>query len=178
MTNHVHLLITAASADGLSLLMRDLGRRYVQGYVNPVYQRSGTMWQGRYKSTLVDAQQYFLACCRYIELNPVRAHMVARPEDYVWSSYRYHALGVRDLLVSPHAEYIALGPTPVARQRAYRQLFTGRRDPRELDQIRDTVNRGWPLARESYRDQLEFVLQRAARPPKRGRPAKAELAAN
>jgi putative transposase len=175
MTNHVHLLITAASADGLSLLMRDLGRRYVQGYVNLVYQRSGTMWEGRYKSNLVDAQKYFLTCCRYIELNPVRARMVIRPEDYAWSSYRYHGLGVRDLLVSPHAEYIALGATALARQRAYRQLFTGSLDPHELDEIRDTVNRGWPLARESFREQLEFVLQRPARPPRRGRPAKTDL---
>jgi len=172
MPNHVHLLATPAGPDGLSLLMRDLGRRYVQQYVNPVYQRSGTMWEGRYKSNLVEAQKYLLACCRYIELNPVRARIVGRPEDYAWSSYRYHALGLPDLLVSPHAEYTALGATPLARQRAYHQLFTKRVAHGELDEIRDTVNRGWPLAGENFRTQIEAVLHRAARAPKRGRPPK------
>lgn len=172
MTNHVHLLITPQDPDALSLLMRDLGRRYVQQYVNLVYGRSGTMWQGRYKSSLVDSQQYFLACCRYIELNPVRAHIVPRPEDYAWSSYRYHGVGIDDPLVSPHPEYVSLGAAPLERQRAYRDLFATRLRSEELDEIRDAVNRGWPLARESFSKQIEAALQRAARPPRRGRPPK------
>jgi putative transposase len=166
-------IVTPENPDGLSLLMRDLGRRYVQQYVNLVYRRSGTMWEGRYRSSLVDAPNYFLTCCRYIELNPVRARMVESPEDYAWSSYRYHGLGVDDPLVSPHPEYTALGAAPLGRQRAYRDLFTTRLAIDEVNEIRDTVNRGWPLARESFRNQIEAALQRAARPPRRGRPAKA-----
>jgi putative transposase len=170
MTNHVHLLATPAHPDGLSLVMRDLGRRYVQGYVNVVYHRSGTMWEGRYKSNLVDARKYFLACCRYIELNPVRAHLVTRPEHYAWSSYRYHALGVADGLVSPHSEYIGLGTAAFERQCAYRQLFTEDCARNELHDIRSSIKGGWPLGRESFKRQLERDLQRPARPPKRGRP--------
>ena len=176
MTNHVHLLATPSSADGLSLFMRDLGRRYVQQYVNSVYRRTGTMWEGRYKSNLIDAQRYFLTCSRYIELNPVRAGLVTRPEDYPWSSYRHNGIGVRDPFVSPHDEYIALGATPGERRNAYRHLFTSVLPADELSQIRDTVNRGWPLAGENFGAQVEAALQRCVRPAKRGRPAKPEPA--
>ena len=174
MSNHVHLLLTPEHPNGLSLLMRDLGRRYVQQYINPAYRRSGTLWEGRYKSSLVDTRNYFLTCCRYIELNPVRAGMVPAPQDYPWSSYRHHGFGVNDSLVSPHPEYVALGATPLERQRAYRSLFTIDLSLDELHDIRDTVNRGWPLAREHFADEIEAVLKRAARPPRRGRPARTQ----
>src|SRR5687768_4695644 len=104
MTNHVHLLVTPQGPDAMSLVMRDLGRRYVQ-YINFTYGRSGTLWEGRFKSILVDAQRYFFTCCRYIELNPVRAGMVAHPEEYRWSSHCFNALGHEDHLLSAHHEY-------------------------------------------------------------------------
>lgn len=95
MTNHAHLLMTPTCAVDISRVMQSLGRRYVQ-YVNKTYRRSGTLWESRYKASLVDAENYLLACYRYIELNPVRANMVVHPGDYPWSSYRAHAYGEQD----------------------------------------------------------------------------------
>jgi putative transposase len=171
MSNHVHLLATPNEPEALSLVMRDLGRSYVQ-YVNFTYRRSGTLWEGRFKSTLVDTEAYFLRCCRYIECNPVRARMVARPGDYRWSSYRFHADGIPDKLLSTHDQYKRLGNTSEERQQAYRELFRSELDSSELTEIRDTVNRGWPLGTERFKDQIETALQRVARAPKRGRPAR------
>ena len=92
MTNHVHLLLTPARDDSAALMMKHLGQRYVQ-YVNRTYRRSGTLWEGRFRSCLTQSEDYVLACYRYIELNPVRAGMVLKPQDYRWSSY--HALTIR-----------------------------------------------------------------------------------
>jgi putative transposase len=169
MTNHVHLLTTSKRPEAVSLLMRDLGRRYVQ-YVNFTYQRSGTLWEGRFKSSLVDTQRYFLACCRYIELNPVRARIVNRAQDYRWSSHGFYAWGCADAVLTAHDEYLALGESDAARQRAYRELFCGHGDEKELEEIRNAVHRGWPLGSERFKDQIEKALERATRPPKRGRP--------
>ena len=108
MTNHVHLLATQSSQDAVPRMMQSLGRRYVQ-YFNSTYRRSGTLWEGRYKSSLVQTEQYLLACYRYIELNPVRAGMVNDPAEYSWSSYRCNALGLDASMCSPHGEYLALG---------------------------------------------------------------------
>jgi len=108
MTNHVHLLATPFEALALSRTMQHLGRRYVR-YVNDTYRRSGTLWEDRFKATLVDTELYFLRCCCYIELNPVRAKIVALREDYRWSSHRCHAFGTDDVLVSTHDEYEHLG---------------------------------------------------------------------
>ena len=110
MTNHVHLLMTAAKDDGPSLLMKHLGQRYVQ-YVNRLYGRSGTMWEGRFRSSIVQQRAYLLRCHRCIELNPVRAGMVSHPAEYRWSSYRANAGHTTSSLVTPHAEYLALGNT-------------------------------------------------------------------
>ena len=170
MTNHVHLLATSGQPETMSLVMRDLGRRYVQ-YVNFVYRRSGTLWEGRFKASLVDTEPYFLRCCRYIECNPVRARMVAHPSHYRWSSYRFYAEGSTDRLLTAHEQYERLGRTVVERQQAYRELFRSELDWSELAEIRDTANRGWPLGGERLKDQIEAALQRATRPPKRGRPA-------
>lgn len=170
MTNHVHLLASAERPYDLSRMMQHLGRRFVR-YVNHVYHRSGTLWEGRFKASLVDTETYFLRCCRYIECNPVRAQMVVHPRDYLWSSYRFHAEGVPDKLLSPHEEYERLGGTAEQRQQAYRSLFQSELDLRDLTEIRDTVNRGWPLGRERFKDEIEKSLKCAARPPKRGRPA-------
>jgi putative transposase len=117
MTNHVHLLLTPARADSLPRLMQSLGRRYVR-YVNDAHRRTGTLWEGRYRAAPIDSEAYLLACCRYIELNPMRARMVRSPRDYRWSSYRANALGAADPLVRPHALYLTLGRsggTPIAR---------------------------------------------------------------
>lgn len=116
MTNHVHLLVTPETTDGLSRLMQSLGRHYVRHY-NQRYRRSGTLWEGRFKSCLVQTEDYLLQCYRYIELNPVRAGMVNDPAEYPWSSYRCNALGVESRLLTLHDEYLKLGREPVERQR-------------------------------------------------------------
>ena len=170
MTNHVHLLACAQeSGDGLSRMMQHVGRRFVR-YINDVHERSGTLWEGRYRSGLVDSEQYFMRCCRYIELNPVRAGIVAAPVDYRWSSYRCHAHGAEDPLLSPHDQYQRLGSTPQERQCAYRALFTDALNEDRLSEIRDSVNRGWPLGSDRFKDEIQRSVLREARPPKRGRP--------
>jgi putative transposase len=170
MTNHVHLLACAnATGEGLSRMMQHVGRRFVR-HINRVYSRSGTLWEGRYKAGLVDTEQYFLRCCRYIELNPLRAGMVEAPADYRWSSYRHHAHGIADTLVSLDEQYLRLGRTAQERQHAYRALFTTQLDEQTLGDIRGSVNQGWPLGSERFKDEIERALLRAARPPKRGRP--------
>ena len=108
MTNHVHLLLTPARQDSAALLMKHLGQRYVQ-YINRCYRRSGTLWEGRFRSCLTQSEDYVLACYRYIELNPVRANMVQCPGDYPWSSYRANGDGRANPLLTPHAEYLRLG---------------------------------------------------------------------
>lgn len=174
MTNHVHLLASTERPYGLSRMMQHLGRRFVR-YVNHFHHRSGTLWEGRFKASLVDTETYFLRCCRYIECNPVRARMVVHPRDYRWSSYRFHADGFRDKLLSTHEQYERLGATPDDRQRAYRELFRGELDRSELSEIRDSVNRGWPLGGERFKDEVEKAMKCAARPPKRGRPSRSAM---
>ena len=121
-TNHVHLLTTPADDESLPSMMRYLGSRYVQ-YVNYTYKRSGTLWEGRYKSSLIDSERYLLTCYRYIELNPVRAGMVKGAGDYKWSSYAAHALGQANELIQDHSCYLALGQTEETRRTAYQALF-------------------------------------------------------
>jgi putative transposase len=125
MTNHIHLLATPESENGISKVFQSVGRRYVQ-YFNYTYRRSGTLWEGRYRATVVDSERYLLTLMRYIELNPVRAGMVAHPRDYPWSSYRFNADGASgpnsDWLV-PHPQYRLLGRNQEERRSAYRQLF-------------------------------------------------------
>lgn len=116
MTNHVHVLATPFSPHGVSHLMQDLGRKYVRA-INHIYRRSGTLWEGRYKASLVDSEAYLLACMRYIELNPVRANMVVHPGEYRWSSYAANGQGQADALISPHPLYEQLGHDPLERQR-------------------------------------------------------------
>ena len=122
MTNHVHLLMVPEEQTSIARVMQSVGRRYVR-YVNHVYERTGTLWEGRYKASLVDSERYLLTCYRYIELNPVRAGMVESPEEYKWSSYRAHARGEVNRLVTDAFEYTALGKTDELRQVAYRALF-------------------------------------------------------
>jgi putative transposase len=108
MSNHIHLLLTAARVDGCASLMKSIGQLYAQ-YINRTYERCGNLWQGRFKSCLVQSEQYVLACYRYIELNPVRAGLAARADEYAWSSYGVNAKGHASELVAPHEEYLRLG---------------------------------------------------------------------
>jgi putative transposase len=174
MTNHVHLLASAKRPYGLSLMMQYVGRYFVR-YINRIYRRSGTLWEGRFRASLVDTKTYFLCCCRYIECNPVRARMVTNPVDYPWSSYRYHAFGTHDKLLTTHHQYDRLGTSAEDRQQAYRELFRSELDSGELAEIRNTVNSGWPLGSDRFKDEIENALKCAARPPKRGRPARNAL---
>ena len=174
MTNHVHLLASARQPYALSRMMQHIGRRFVQ-YINHVYRRSGTLWEGRFKASLVDTESYFLRCCRYIECNPVRAGMVVNPADYQWSSYRAHAQDIPDKLISRHEQYERLGKTDGERQLAYRDLFRTELDMSEIGEIRYTVNRGWPLGGDRFKDEIECALKRAARTPKRGSPARSTM---
>jgi putative transposase len=156
MTNHVHLLLSAESAQAVGALMKALGQRYVQ-YVNRTYRRSGTLWEGRFRSCLTQDETYLLACQRYIELNPVRADMVAHPADYRWSSYRANAQGEADGLVRPHPLYAALGADATSRQAAYRELFRYELEPGLVDEIRRATNGNFALG-----DARFSALNRAA----------------
>jgi putative transposase len=167
MSNHVHLLITPVSETGISLVMQSLGRRYVQ-YFNYRYTRTGTMWEGRYKATLLDTEQYLLACHRYIELNPVRAGMVGFPGDYRWSSFRFNALGMPDALITHHEIYQALGSDDVLRQQRYRALFDHCIDPTVIDGIREATNKGWVLGNDRFKEQIGVLLGRQLEPKCRG----------
>lgn len=154
MTNHVHLLITPERKDGIGKTMQALGRYYVQ-YYNYCYQRTGTLWEGRYKATLIDTESYLLTCMRYIELNPVRAGMVSHPSEYPWSSYRCTALGQSDGLVTPHPLYRGLGRSAEVRQAAYRQLFKARIADKTLAEIREATNKARGTGGRSFT--LHFI---------------------
>ena len=170
MTNHVHLLITPVVSNGISKLMQGLGRRYV-GYINHAYQRTGTLWEGRYKASLVAEDNYFLACMRYIELNPVRAGMVEHPGAYRWSSYRYNAYGKRcGLTVTEHNQYRALAGNAVECQHCYRELFRDVIDSDLMHNIRQSLNSCLVLGNERFKDEIEAQLLRKVRPGKSGRP--------
>ena len=173
MTNHVHLLLTPQEVDGASLLMKHLGQRYVQ-YVNRTYRRSGTLWEGRFRSCLAQEEGYVLACQRYIELNPVRAGIVTHPRHYRWSSYRTNAEGKASTLLKPHAQYLALGSTDEARREAYRLLFRSELDPEVIQEIRDATNGNFALGGDRFKKQVEAMLGRRVSRGQRGRPRKSE----
>lgn len=169
MMNHIHLLITPHIPFGISHTMQDLGRKYVR-YVNYVYQRTGTLWEGRYKSSLVDSEAYLLTCMRYIELNPVRAGMVEHPGEYLWSSYACNAQGEPNRLIRPHPLYDALGETAADREYRYREYFRQSMDEPQLHEIRAAVNQELVLGREDFKDQVEKMSARQVRRGVDGRP--------
>jgi putative transposase len=150
MTNHVHVLLTPSSAEACTMVMRDLGRRYVP-YFNRRHDRSGTLWEGRFRSCIVESASYVLACYRYIELNPVRADMVDHPASYPWSSYAANSGARSDPSISPHAQFEALAPSSGKRHAAYRGLFDVEMDEPLLEAIRDATNAGYPLASEDFK---------------------------
>lgn len=169
MTNHVHLLVTPATAGAVSVMMQDIGRRYVR-IVNRAHGRTGTLWEGRFRSNLIDSENYLLACHRYIELNPVRAGIAARPADYRWSSHACYSRGRPDRLLTEHAAYSALGATADDRRKAFLSLFDCAVADDELVRIRSAVNKGWALGTEAFLDRMEAALGESVRPPRRGRP--------
>lgn len=169
MTNHVHLLMTPRRTNAIGKVIQSLGRRYVR-YINATYQRSGTLWEGRYKASVVESETYLLVCSRYIELNPVRSKLVADPADYPWSSYHWHALGKTNPLITDHSAYLALGRTHEERHQAYRGLVRDQVDPARLQEIRESVNQCRVLGSERFKDDIEAVLSRRVRPGKAGRP--------
>jgi putative transposase len=171
MTNHVHLLMTPKAPESCTVLMRDLGQRYVQ-YFNRRYGRTGSLWEGRFRSCLVESARYVLACHRYIELNPVRARLANHPAEYPWSSYKGNAGLGDDLLVSTHPELLALGQTGASRQSAYVALFSEGLDPLAIRSIRDATFTGLPLASEALKRKLALELGRRVEPGRRGRPPK------
>lgn len=170
MTNHVHLLVTPTHEDSLPKTFQSLGRQYVQ-YFNTTHQRTGTLWEGRYRATLIESETYLFTCSRYIELNPVRAEMVRHPRDYRWSSYAYHAAGTSNPLLTPHALYQQLGGTAAERQQAYRDFFRHHLSGETLDAIREATNKAWALGSEKFKDRLAKKLERRVSPLPRGRPA-------
>lgn len=167
MTNYVHLLLTPQYEDGVSRMMQSVGRRYVQ-YVNDQYRRTGTLWEGRFKSALIDTERYLLRCYRYIELNPVRAGMVVHPSDYEWSSYRHHGEGCEDRLIQDHPLYLSLGKSREDRAQAYREFFGQALEDETLEKIREATNTGWVLGNDRFRLEIEETLKRRAAPLRRG----------
>jgi putative transposase len=171
MTNHVHLLLSPGAPGSVGALMKALGQRYVQA-INRRYRRSGTLWEGRFRSCPTHDETYLLTCQRYIELNPVRAAMVAHPADYRRSSYRANAQGEINALVQPHDLYLALGRDAVERQQAYRELFRNQLDPGLIDEIRKATNGNFALGNQRFAEQIADALRRRVVPGKAGRPRK------
>jgi putative transposase len=169
MTNHVHLLLTPEKATGPSLMMKNLGQRYVQ-YINKTYRRTGTLWEGRFKSCLAQEEDYVLVCYRYIEMNPVRAGMVESPGEYPWSSYGCNGLGKSNSILSPHAVYLNMGSDSETRQNRYRGLFESHLPRNTEDRVRNATNGNYVLGNEHFRREIERMLDRRVTPGKPGRP--------
>jgi putative transposase len=171
MTNHTHLLITPGTKRSLPLLMQAMGRGYVQK-LNRRYNRTGTLWQGRYKASLIQDSIYLLTCYRYIELNPVRAGIVRLPGDYRYSSYCHNATGKSDPLLSTHPVYQSLATNQEQRLASYRALFADEIERELLELVRYTTNACQVLGNDEFKDQIEAMLGRSVRPGKAGRPPK------
>lgn len=174
MTNHVHLLLTPEREDSIGKTLQSVGRRYVQ-YFNYTQKRTGTLWEGRYKATLIDSERYLLTCYRYIELNPVRANMVEHPRDYAWSSYLCHAEGKSDKLVTDHPLYVSLGKNDEMRQAAYSGLFKAHVGEATLNEIRDATNKGWTLGNDRFKETIAMAVNRRVAPLQRGRHKKVKM---
>jgi len=171
MGNHVHLLATPGDQGGIGRLMQSVSRRYV-GLFNVMMERKGTLWEGRFKSCLVDSSSYLLRCYRYIELNPVRAGIVSDPGGYPWSSYRSNGMGIGDPLVTPHPEYLSLGASSVQRMSSYRAIVAQGCLSREADEIRAMTSRQRAFGGREFKDRLEAEHDRPTGIMRRGRPAK------
>jgi putative transposase len=169
MTNHVHLLLTPSQRESASLLMKRLGQRYVQ-HVNRTYGRSGTLWEGRFRSCIVAEESYLLRCYRYIEMNPVRAGMAADPRAYRWSSHRFNAGGARSGFLVAHPCYLELGASAAERRAAYSVLFRSPIDSVDVDEIRLATNANYALGSTRFQREVESAVGRRARRGRPGRP--------
>jgi len=171
MGNHVHLLVTPETPNAPSSLMQRIGMRFA-AYVNRRHRRTGTLWEGRFRSSIVDTDDYVVSCHRYIELNPVRASMVLVPGDYPWSSYRANALGSTDPVVTPHALYRVLADTDEGRRLAYRRLFEDALSAELLGRLRDCTNGGFVLGSPKFERQVAAMVGRRTWKGSPGRPRK------
>lgn len=171
MPDSVHLLVTPRDETSLPKTMQAVGRRYV-AYFNRRHGRRGTLWEGRYRATVIEGARYFLACSRLIELSPSRDHLVGSPEQYRWSSYPHHIGLTLDPVVTDHPLYWALGNTPFERQHAYKELCEQTLDPRTIDELQQATLKGWVLGSESYRAWAAREANRRISPLQRGRPRK------
>ena len=171
MSNHLHLLLTAKAVTGCGLLMKSIAQLYAQ-YINKNYGRSGYLWESRFKSCLVQSEDYVLACYRYIELNPVRAGLVSRPSEYPWSSYAANAMGEASLLIAPHEEYLALGRDPHERQAVYRDLFGSFLGAERVVETRSATNGGYVLGSPGFKRAVARVVGRAVERGSAGRPVR------
>ena len=169
MSNHFHLLATPSTADGLPRLMQAVGRSYVRWF-NDRHGRSGTLWEGRYKSTLIQTDRYLLACMVYIDLNPVRAGMVAQARDYPWSSHAHYAGLRHDKLLTPHPLYWSLGNTPFAREAAYADLVRAGVPDGVQASLTEATLRGWAAGDSDFVDRLQQATARRVVKAKAGRP--------
>ncbi len=159
MTNHVHLLLTPTDETGISNAMSLIGKNYVM-YINKTYRRSGTLWEGRHKSSLIDVDHYLFHCYRYIEMNPVRAGMTNMPDEYQWSSYAYHAWGKANGLIQDHELYLALGTDNEQRHYVYREFFRVDLSDEDIHTINHAFYYNYPLGNERFKESIEITLQR------------------
>jgi putative transposase len=169
MPNHLNLLATPSDDDGLGRMMQWIGRHYVP-YFNQKYERTGTLWQGRYRATVIESERYFMTCSAYIELNPVRGGLAVLPADYPWSSYGHHVGMKLDPVITDHALYWALANTPFGREAAYRILLEHGLSANEELSVSEATLKGWALGSDKFKAQLEKKVNRRVQPAKRGRP--------
>jgi len=169
MTNHVHLLVTPELEQSVTEMMQSLGSQYVR-YFNKKHNRTGSLWEGRFKSSLVDSDAYLFICMRYIEMNPVRAKMVEHPAEYAWSSYAVNAQGAQSSLIEKHPVYLNLNSDINIRLKNYRALFQQQINDEILDDIRDSLNHELVLGRTYFKDKIDEITSRQTRRAKAGRP--------
>lgn len=167
MPNHTHILATPNAEDSISKVLQSLGRCYAQ-YYNYIHSRTGTLFEGRYKATLVDSETYLLDCYRYIELNPVRSGIVDDPAEYFWSSHRCNALGLEDGVVTPHKKYQSLGGGRNSCCDEYNKISRYPLDKSIVEEITEATNKSWVLGDNRYKSNIEKILNRRSSPKPRG----------
>jgi putative transposase len=171
MDNHFHLLLTPETEEGVPKMMQAVGRRYVR-YFNDRHQRTGTLWEGRYRSTLIESERYLIACMVYLDLNPVRAGMVAHPADYLWSSHRHYTGLVSERYLTSHALYWDMGNTPFAREAAYAEMVRAGLSAPQQHALTQATLHGWALGDEAFVARLQTATTRRVMPELPGRPHK------
>ncbi len=167
MPNHTHILATPFKKDSITRVFQSLGRCYAQ-YYNYIHDRTGTLFEGRYKATVVDADTYLLDCYRYIELNPVRSSIVNCPSEYIWSSYRHNTGILHDNLIKPHNKYLNLRNKDQSAADAYRNLFLTPLDIKIVNEITEATNKSWVLGSNNFKKLIESSLNRRSSPKPRG----------